>query len=220
MADEDVVVEETPVEEPVEEAAPAEAEVAEETPSEEESSTLLSGDGGEGDGEDTATGAPDEYVFTPPDGVEIDEAQIETFGEYAHDLGLSQDQFQKLIDFEMERAQQAQSQMADAYTERVSAWAEATKVDKELGGEVLDENLGLAKRAMDAFASPELAKLIDTPSTENPDGLGLGNHPEVIRLFYRVGKAISESDLVTGDSKVEGPASLQKMYPTMFNPAD
>lgn len=220
MADEDVVVEETPVEEPVEEAAPAEAEVAEETPSEEESSTLLSGDGGEGDGEDTATGAPDEYVFTPPDGVEIDETQIEAFGEYAHDLGLSQDQFQKLIDFEMERAQQAQSQMADAYTERVSAWAEATKADKELGGEVLDENLGLAKRAMDAFASPELAKLIDTPSTENPDGLGLGNHPEVIRLFYRVGKAISESDLVTGDSKVEGPASLQKMYPTMFNPAD
>lgn len=220
MADEDVVVEETPVEEPVEEAAPAEAEVAEETPSEEESSTLLSGDGGEGDGEDTATGAPDEYVFTPPDGVEIDEAQIESFGEYAHDLGLSQDQFQKLIDFEMERAQQAQSQMAEAYTERVSGWAEATKADKELGGEVLDENLGLAKRAMDAFASPELAKLIDTPSTENPDGLGLGNHPEVIRLFYRVGKAISESDLVTGDSKVEGPASLQKMYPTMFNPAD
>jgi hypothetical protein len=220
MADEEVVVEETPVEEPVEEAAPAEAEVAEETPSEEESSTLLSGDGGEGDGEDTATGAPDEYVFTPPDGVEIDEAQIESFGEYAHDLGLSQDQFQKLIDFEMERAQQAQSQMAEAYTERVSAWAEATKADKELGGEVLDENLGLAKRAMDAFASPELAKLIDTPSTENPDGLGLGNHPEVIRLFYRVGKAISESDLVTGDSKVEGPASLQKMYPTMFNPAD
>lgn len=220
MADEDVVVEETPVEEPVEEAAPAEAEVAEETPSEEESSTLLSGDGGEGDGEDAATGAPEEYVFTPPDGVEIDEGQIEAFGEYAYDLGLSQDQFQKLIDFEMERAQQAQSQMADAYTERVSAWAEATKADKELGGEVLDENLGLAKRAMDAFASPELAKLIDTPSPENPDGLGLGNHPEVIRLFYRVGKAISESDLVTGDSKVEGPASLQKMYPTMFNPAD
>ena len=220
MADEDVVVEETPVEEPVEEAAPAEAEVAEETPSEEESSTLLSGDGGEGEGEDAATGAPEEYVFTPPDGVEIDEGQIEAFGEYAYDLGLSQDQFQKLIDFEMERAQQAQSQMADAYTERVSAWAEATKADKELGGEVLDENLGLAKRAMDAFASPELAKLIDTPSPENPDGLGLGNHPEVIRLFYRVGKAISESDLVTGDSKVEGADSLQKMYPTMFNPAE
>lgn len=220
MADEDVVVEETPVEEPVEEAAPAEAEVAEETPSEEESSTLLSGDGGEGEGEDASPGAPEEYVFTPPDGVEIDEGQVEAFGEYAYGLGLSQNQFQKLIDFEMERAQQAQSQMADAYTDRVSAWADATKADKELGGEVLDENLGLAKRAMDAFASPELAKLIDTPSPENPDGLGLGNHPEVIRLFYRVGKAISESDLVTGDSKVEGADSLQKMYPTMFNPAE
>jgi hypothetical protein len=217
MADEEVV--ETPAEEPVE-AAPAEAEVAEEAPSEEGSSTLLSGDGGEGEGEDTSTGAPEEYVFTPPDGIEIDEEQIEQFGEYAYGLGLSQDQFQKLIDFEIERSQKAQSQMAEAYSERVSSWAEATKADKELGGEALSEHLGLAKRAMDAFASPELAKLIDTPSPENPDGLGLGNHPEVIRLFYRVGKAISESDLVTGDSKVEGPASLQKMYPTMFNSAE
>ena len=110
--------------------------------------------------------------------------------------------------------------MAEAYSERISSWADATKVDKELGGEQLDERLGLAKRAMENFASPELAKLIDTPSADNPDGLGLGNHPEVIRLFYRVGKAISESELVTGDSKVEGPDSLQRMYPSMYKTAE
>lgn len=213
MAEDEVMVEEeAPVEEQVE------APVSEEAGSEEQSSTLLSGDGGEGEGENT--GVPEEYLFTPPDGLEVDEAQLEAFGEYAHGLGLSQDQFQKLIEFDLQRGQNAQEMMASAYTERVSGWADATRADKELGGEALNENLGVAKRAMDAFASPELAKLIEAPSAQNPDGLGLGNHPEVIRLFYRVGRAISESSLVTGDSKVEGTNSLQKMYPTMFNHAE
>jgi len=213
MAEEETIVEEeAPVEEPVE------AEVSEEAEGEEQSSTLLSGDGGEGEGVDT--GVPEEYLFTPPDGMDVDETQIEAFGEYAHGLGLSQEQFQKLIEFDIQRGQNAQESMATAYADRISGWADATKADKELGGEALNENLGVAKQAMDAFASPELAKLIEAPSAENPDGLGLGNHPEVIRLFYRVGKAISESSLITGDSKVEGSNSLQKMYPTMFNHAE
>ena len=226
MADEDVVIEEQ-VEEPaadqVEEPASedtTEEKVAAEESSEEKSKTLLSGDEGDGDGEDASTGAPEEYEFTPPDGLEIDEERLEAFGEYAHGLGLSQDQFQQLIEYDIERTANAQQSMAEAYSERISSWADATKVDKELGGEQLDENLGLAKRAMENFASPELAKLIDTPSADNPDGLGLGNHPEVIRLFYRVGKAISESELVTGDSKVEGPDSLQRMYPSMYKTAE
>jgi len=226
MADEDVVIEEQ-VEEPaadqVEEPASedtTEEQVAAEESGEKESKTLLSGDEGDGDGEDESTGAPEEYEFTPPDGVEIDEERLEAFGEYAYGLGLSQDQFQKLIEYDIERTANAQQSMAEAYSERISSWADATKVDKELGGEQLDEKLGLAKRAMESFASPELAKLIDTPSADNPDGLGLGNHPEVIRLFYRVGKAISESELVTGDSKVEGPDSLQRMYPSMYKTAE
>lgn len=225
MADEDVIIEEQveepaaeQVEEPAEETT--EEQVAAEESGEKESKTLLSGDEGDGDGEDTSTGAPEEYEFTPPDGLEIDEERLEAFGEYAHGLGLSQDQFQKLIEYDIERTANAQQSMAEAYSERISSWADATKVDKELGGEQLDENLGLAKKAMESFASPELAKLIDTPSADNPDGLGLGNHPEVIRLFYRVGKAISESELVTGDSKIEGPDSLQRMYPSMYETAE
>lgn len=225
MADEDVIIEEQveePVAEQVEEPAEetTEEQVAAEESGEKESKTLLSGDEGDGDGEDASTGAPEEYEFTPPDGLEIDEERLEAFGEYAHGLGLSQDQFQKLIEYDIERTANAQQSMAEAYSERISSWADATKVDKELGGEQLDENLGLAKKAMESFASPELAKLIDTPSADNPDGLGLGNHPEVIRLFYRVGKAISESELVTGDSKIEGPDSLQRMYPSMYETAE
>ena len=52
---------------------------------------------------------------------------------------------------------------------------------------------------------------------QNPYGMGLGNHPEVIRLFYRIGKAIGDSDIVIGDAKASDENALQRMYPTMFN---
>ena len=216
MADEDEVVEvaeevapteeDTPAEQPAEEASAGE---------EEESKTLLSGDEGEGDGEDASV-VPDEYEFSPPEGVEFDPEKLEGFSDTAKDLKLTQDQYQRLVEYDIERSAAALQEMSTQFSERIADWADEAKADKELGGEDLDKNLGLAKQAIDTFGSPQLAKLIDAPSADNPDGLGLGNHPEVIRLFYRVGRAISESDLVTGDTKVEGRDSLEKMYPSMF----
>ena len=210
MADEDVS------EEVVTEDVIADETIAEQPEagaSETESKTLLSGDEGEGEGDDTV---PEKYAFKPPEGVEVDQSKIEVFGETAKELGLTQKQFQQLVEYDITRSAAALEDMSAQFSERINHWAEETKADKELGGEALDEHLGLAKRAIETFGSPQLAKLIDAPSADNPDGLGLGNHPEVIRLFYRVGRAISESDLVTGDNKIEGRDSLEKMYPTMF----
>lgn len=216
MSDEEVVeeapaeaaAEDTPAEQPAEELGAG---------AEEESKTLLSGDEGEGDGEG---GVPEKYEFKPPEGVEIDAAVLEGFGDTAKELGLSQGQFQKLVEYDIERSAAAVQDLSSQFQERISSWADDAKADKELGGEDLDKNLALAKQAVDTFGSPQLAKLIDAPSFDNPDGLGLGNHPEVIRLFYRVGRAISESDLVTGDNKIEGRDSLEKMYPSMFTAAN
>ena len=211
MADEEVVEEAVAEEAPVTEETSAEQ--TEEVAGEEASKTLLSGDEGEGEG---AGVVPEKYEFAPPEGVEVDQSKIEVFGETAKELGLTQKQFQQLVEYDITRSAAALEDMSAQFSERINHWAEETKADKELGGESLDANLGLAKQAIDTFGSPQLAKLIDAPSADNPDGLGLGNHPEVIRLFYRVGRAISESDLVTGDNKIEGRDSLEKMYPTMF----
>ena len=78
-------------------------------------------------------------------------------------------------------------------------WLETSKADKEFGGEKLPENLGVARKALDAFATPELCKLLDET--------GLGNHPEVIRMFFRAGKAISEDKFVGGNQAGGGKAN-------------
>jgi hypothetical protein len=65
-----------------------------------------------------------------------------------------------------------------------------SKGDKEFGGDKLSENLGVAKKALDAFGTAELRSLLNQS--------GLGDHPEVIRFMYRAGKAISEDRFVGG----------------------
>ena len=83
-------------------------------------------------------------------------------------------------------------------------WAADSKADKEFGGDKLQENLAVAKKARDAFATPALVELLDQS--------GLGDHPEVIRFFVKAGKAISDDNFVGGGQGSTQPATAQKLY--------
>jgi hypothetical protein len=202
------------------EAAADDGKAADEKGGEKVSTLLADAEGDEADGKE---GVPDKYEFTPPEGFEVNEGAqkaFEAFGETAREMGLTQAQYQQLIEYDIERGQAATEAAATGYVERITGWAEQVRSDKELGGEALQENLGVAKQAIEAFGSSELRKLIAAPSTENPEGLGLGNHPEFIRFMYRVGKSIGEGKLIEGDaSQSEDGDALKRMYPSMFQKA-
>ena len=150
-------------------------------------------------------GAPEKYEFATPEGMQFDDAVVGAFGEVAKDLNLSQEAAQKILDkVEPVMAAQQNEALQAASTE----WAEASKTDKEFGGDKLNENLAVAKKAMDQFASPELRALLNESA--------LGNNPEVIRMFYRVGKAISEDGFVVGgNAKNSEQTTAQRLYPNM-----
>lgn len=208
------------VEEEVEEAAAEETteQTAEAKPGE-ETKVLLSGDGDDG----ADDGVPESYVYTPPEGSpevnEVIQERLDEFSVQARDMKLTQEQYQSLVELDTQRAITSMEEGVAAYHDRVNGWAEATKSDTELGGEDLDRNLSVAKLGMDTYGTPELAAILAAPSPENPGGLGLGNHPEVIRLFHRVGATLKESELIEGDTVVQGEDSLKKMYPSMFQDA-
>lgn len=143
--------------------------------------------------DDKPAGAPEAYTdFTLPEGVQTDAAAMDAFKATAKELGLTQEDAQKLVTMQ---AQQVATQ--------VTGWQEATKADKEIGGDKLPENLATAKRALEAFGSPELTAMLDRT--------GLGYHPEVIRAFYRVGQAISQDGFVPG-RRGSGTPTPQSMY--------
>ena len=150
-------------------------------------------------------GAPEKYEFATPEGMQFDDAVVGAFGEVAKDLNLSQEAAQKILD---KVGPVMAAQQNEALQAASTEWAEASKTDKEFGGDKLNENLAVAKKAMDQFASPELRTLLNESA--------LGNNPEVIRMFYRVGKAISEDGFVVGgNAKNSEQTTAQRLYPNM-----
>ena len=52
------------------------------------------------------------------------------------------------------------------------------------------ENLALAIKAVEMFGDAELRSVLDST--------GMGNHPVIVRAFYKAGKAISEDTVIRG----------------------
>lgn len=150
----------------------------------------------EGDDKGKPQGAPEKYeAFKMPEGFAVDEQLLGEFEPTLKELGLTQEAAQKVIDFAPKVIEKTVQQTTAKVLDQLgiadhAKWAEQSKNDKEFGGEKLAENLGVVRRALDTFGTPELRAALNK--------VGLGNHPEVLRFFYRAGKTISADSYVPG----------------------
>ncbi len=121
---------------------------------------------------------PDPYAgLHVSEALGIDPAILDDFKALAGDLELSPEAAQRLMDFYL-----------DAHRRRHDGWRAQTVADRELGGQALARNVAAAGRAIDRFGGPELRRTLEVTGT--------GNHPEMVRFFVRVGKALAEDGLV------------------------
>ncbi|EPO5323022.1 MULTISPECIES: peptidase [Citrobacter freundii complex] len=143
------------------------------------------------DKEQKQEGSPEKYEFKPAEGQELDAAALEQFEPIARELNLTNDQAQKMVDLYGSKIMpMVQQQQAEAWQKTTEQWAADVKADKEIGGDNLTGNLSAAQRALAQFGTPELKEYLE--------GTGLGNHPELVKAFVKVGKAMSEDGMVTG----------------------
>ncbi|EMG2396704.1 peptidase [Klebsiella pneumoniae] len=142
------------------------------------------------DKEQKQEGAPEKYGFQAGEGVELDAEALKDFEPVARELNLTNEQAQKLVDAYPKILAGVQQRQADAWQAQTEEWAATVKADKEIGGDKLTANLGVAQRALDTFGTPALKEYLN--------GTGLGNHPELVKAFVKVGKAMSEDGVVTG----------------------
>lgn len=151
-------------------------------------------DGGEGSSGAPAQAAPippapEEYNidYRQPGG--IDPYIDSQFRSFAHQNGVSGELAQKMVDFnsslEAARWQDHQQQ--------VEQWERETRSLPGWHGRNYARNMGVARRAMQTFGSPELAELVSSS--------GYGNHPEVVKAFYNVGKCLSEDSYVDSNRR-------------------
>lgn len=176
-----------------EEQQPAqpESEAGAETPAEDSTD-----DSTQVDSDDTGSDSYEEFAL--PDNVTMDESVLGEASSLMKEAGLNQDQAQKFVDFfAQQRAKDAKNQV-ESFNQLISDWRDQSANDKEFGGDAFEENVGIARSAIDKFGTPELKQLLEDH--------GVGNHPEVIRFMFRVGKLTKED--VPGTST--RPASAEQ----------
>ena len=155
---------------------------------------------------ETPEGAPEKYEFNAKVAdapQELDPEVLTAFGDVAKELNLPQEAAQKVLD---KVAPVIQAKQAKALEVAKADWVSNSQADEEFGGEKLNDNLEIAKTALDAFGNDALKSLLVET--------GFGNHPEIIRFMYRAGKAISEDSYV-GNS--EGADYSRNSGPKDFN---
>lgn len=142
------------------------------------------------DKEQKQEGAPEKYEFKAGEGVELDTEALKDFEPVARDLNLTNEQAQKLVDAYPKILAGVQQRQAEAWQAQTEQWAADVKADKEIGGDKLTANLSAAQRVLDQFGTPELKTYLNDT--------GLGNHPDLVKAFVKIGKAMSEDGMVTG----------------------
>lgn len=139
---------------------------------------------------DKADKVPEKYEFkSPVEGQELDAEMTAALEPVARELGLNNEQAQKLVDiYGKDILPKIEARQQENWAKQTEAWANEVKTDKEIGGDAFVANLGLAQKALDTFAPAGLREYLETT--------GLGNHPDLVRCFVKVGKAMSEDSMI------------------------
>lgn len=158
------------------------------------------------DAKPTAPVIPEKYEFQMPEGMALDTEALSKFEPIAKKLGLDQEKAQEVVDLYAGLKQAEVAKQQETWAKQVGDWAEAVKTDKEIGGQAFESNIKAAQSAIARFGTPELKAALEQT--------GLGNHPELIRAFTRIGKAMSEDTFRPATPGVEARTAEEILYGT------
>jgi hypothetical protein len=151
---------------------------------------------------------PIEYDVKAPEGLDIDAEVMAGLTPVFNELGIDNDGAQKLLDA---YAPYMQTMMTDAIEKGRSEFAskqaselEALKSDPEFGGKNWEENRQAAQMAVKQFSDPEMVQFLNDT--------GLGNSPQMIRMFAKIGKSIGNDNLIVEGSDAGQKFSASTLY--------
>lgn len=160
---------------------------------------------GSADAAPAAPVVPEKYEpFKAPEGSDLDADAISAFEPIAKELGLTQENAQKLVDLYSGQVTKFAEAQQKLIGDTVAEWAKTAQADKEYGGDKFGANIAIAQKAISDFGSPELAKMLNET--------GLGNHPELIRFCLNIGKKLSEDSVVRGNKAAAAIDTAELFY--------
>ncbi len=198
---------------PPAENKPAEGKAAAQEPAVQK--TLVTGlEGGAGDGqasgdpanatpkpEDDKQVVPEKYELKLAENSPLSAARLDAIAAEAKAKGLSNEAAQELVAREEGVVSGYVKGLHETMAERQTQWIDTVKNDKEIGGDNFKEAVHYSNQFVKKFGSENLIKELELS--------GLGNHPEVVRMFSRAGRAMANDKRVNKgvESKPEKSAA-------------
>lgn len=150
---------------------------------------------------------PEKYELKLPENSKLDSSALDEISLFAKEKGLSNEAAQALLERENEVLSRHEQQQQEAYELKKKEWVSAVEGDKEIGGNNLSKSVELAKRVVTRFGTPDFLAALNST--------GLGNHPELVRVFARIGGAMSEDQFVMPGASDSGrkKSAAEILYP-------
>lgn len=150
---------------------------------------------------------PASYTLKLPDGSVLGADFVERMSTHAKGAGLSQEAAQKHAEHVASEVMAFQTAKTTEFQELArKTWPAEIEADKEIGGANYKGTLTSVKRVSDRFLTVEEKKAMDES--------GWGNHPMLVRIFERIGKAMGEDGIIVpgGGSGAGEKTAAQKLY--------
>lgn len=143
---------------------------------------------------------PEKYDLKPPAGSLVAAPHLEKIAAFARERGFSQEQAQALVEHESASLKTYIDGQVSAFRKTaMEDWPKVAESHPDLGGGdpvKFKESVALANRALERFAPPELVGVLRES--------GYGNHPDLVRAWRNVGKAMAEDKFIAAPAAAQG----------------
>ena len=172
-------------------------------------------DNGDGKKDDVDSQAPEKYdEFTLPQGFTMNELALEAFNPAAKELGLSQDNAQKMIDLYAKLQQSEAEKFSNEFFDKAEKDLAEVKADSLIGGNNFDSSVSTVNKVIKKFGEQSVFDFL-----ENTGG---GVRRDVLTMFKKIGDAMGE-DVFIDENDGGGVGSVgttekslgDRLYPNM-----
>lgn len=147
-----------------------------------------------------------------PEGMTLQKENTDKFNALAEKLNLSQKGANELMTLAVEHTKHIQTSLGDAFAqtqkEKTEGYKKELEKDPEIGGVKLKETLEVANIAYEKLSNNTVQDLLLEA--------GLNHHPEIVRMFYNMGKFMQDDKIRDGKNPSKSPQTAKDiLYPDM-----
>jgi hypothetical protein len=132
---------------------------------------------------------------------------VKELADFAKANGIKPEIAQQMLETQSKAVAAHQAKLQAQHVAQVETWDKELTADKDIGGEKIQANMDLGRRALEKFGSPELIETLRST--------GYNSFPPLVKFMVQIGKAMGEDRIATGTQAAQ--SDLRSIYKSMPN---